>query len=80
MAAIGNNYAKRNERPSLSDYNKAWASKRRASIQQGQQLRSTTSNAIFGATVQSVQQQTLNTLRGGYSSQPAAMVRVNLLV
>lgn len=80
MAAIGNNFAKRNERPTLRDYNKAWASKRRASIQQGQQLRTATSNAIFGASIQSVQQQTVNTMQGAYSSQPAAMVRVNLLV
>lgn len=80
MAAIGNNYAKRNERPSLRDYNKAWSQARQKSIQKGQQLRQTFSNSIFTTSVQVSQAQTTNSLQGSYSSMASAMARVNILV
>ena len=81
MAAIGNNYAKRNERPSLRDFNKAWAAKRSNALDQSKALRSTVSNAIFTIGVTASQQTVYNTMRGGsYGSNAAALSRLNILV
>ncbi|MEJ8472724.1 hypothetical protein [Roseibium algae] len=80
MAAIGNNYAKRNERPKRSEINKAWAAKRSKAVQQGQQLRSTVSNTVFSTTVNASAQAVNNALKGSYSSNAAALSRLNILV
>jgi hypothetical protein len=81
MAAIGNNYAKRHERPSLTDYNKAWAAKRGKALDQSKQLRSTMSNAIFNIGVTASQQSVYNSMKGAsYGSNAAALSRLNILV
>ena len=79
MAAIGNNYAKRQEKPSLADFNKAWSNTRRKSIQQGQQLRANLTS-VFATSVTISQRQTANAIQGSYSSTASAMARVNILV
>lgn len=79
MAAVGN-YANRNERASLKDYNDAWRSVRRQAIEKSQALRSELSGSIFTTSVETVQQQTVNSLQGSYSSTATAMARLNILV
>ncbi|MBD8891343.1 hypothetical protein [Roseibium litorale] len=79
MAAIGNNYAKRQEKPSLADFNKAWSNTRKKAIQQGQQLRANLTS-VFATSVTISQQQTVNAIQGSYSSTASAMARVNILV
>lgn len=79
MAAIGNNYAKRHEKPSLADFNKAWSNTRRKAIQQSQQLR-TNLTSVFSTSVSVSQQQAVNAIQGSYSSTASAMARVNILV
>ena len=81
MAAIGNNYAKRHEAPSLKDINKAWSNQRRKSIEKSQTIRTQFSSSIFTTGVLVSQRQTVNAIQGGgYSSMASAMARVNILV
>ena len=80
MAAIGNNYAKRHERPSLKEINKAWSNQRRKSLEQTQTIRSQFSSSIFTTSVLVSQRQTVNAIQGSYSSMASAMSRVNILV
>lgn len=81
MAAIGNNYAKRHEPPTLKEINKAWSNQRRKAIQQSQNIRSQFSSSIFSTSVLVSQRQTANVIQGGgYSTMASAMARVNILV
>lgn len=67
-----------------SDYNKAWAKRREASAQKMQQLRNLAST-FTNIGLQASQANTVFVMQnqgrvGGYTSQVAAMARVNVLV
>ncbi|WP_417672118.1 flagellar biosynthesis protein [Roseibium sp.] len=73
-----------NRKSTWSDYNKAWASKRAASVQKSQQLRSL-ANSFTSISTQASQASTaflMQNIRssGPYASNTAVMARVNVLV
>lgn len=78
--AVKGNYRQKNERLTFADYNKAWASKRRNAIKQGQQLRDTMTANFFDANNRINQMRPTADNRGVYSSTVTVMSRINILV
>ncbi|MFN4167504.1 MAG: hypothetical protein ACK4HD_04310 [Pannonibacter phragmitetus] len=80
MSKIGNNPNRNDKKPSLKDYNDAWAAVRRRSAQQTMNLNAQLNQAFFQINTGVAQQQASNAIRGNNISAATAMSRLNILV
>ncbi len=80
MAKIGNNPNRSDKKPSLKDYNDAWATVRKRAVQRTINLNAQLNQAFFEINTGVVQQQASNAIRGNNVSAATAMSRLNILV
>ncbi|WP_152967609.1 hypothetical protein [Pannonibacter phragmitetus] len=80
MSKIGNNPNRNDKKPSLKDYNDAWATVRRRAVQRTINLNAQLNQAFFEINTGVVQQQASNAIRGNNVSAATAMSRLNILV
>lgn len=76
----GNKFGQQKERVSLKDYNDAWATVRRKSIEKTKALSQEIQNTIYQTTVTVGQQQTYDAFQGNNVSTASALSRLNILV
>lgn len=80
MAKIGNNPNRNAKKPSLKDYNDAWAQVRKRAVQRTINLNAQLNQAFQQINTGVAQQQASNALRGSNISAASAMSRLNILV